>query len=148
MLQKIIFVNLPVSVTKSVSDLFRGFKSHLALSSWLILIDPVWSWLILMNPDWFWLDLFAADLAKSLSFFRVASQVELLSEVKMEGRQNFLRRKNCFFYLSSRSAHWTSNFTNPKFFCLHYFTFWAYFPDKRCKLILKYTQKYQYNSLY
>ena len=43
-----------------------------------------------MNPDWFWLDLFAADLAKSLSFFRVASQVELLSEVKMEVRQNFL----------------------------------------------------------
>lgn len=62
-----------VSVTKSVSVLFFGFKSHLELSSRLVLLAEICS----------------VDLAISLSFLRVANHVELLPEVRMEGRQNF-----------------------------------------------------------
>jgi len=62
-----------VRVTKSVSVLFFGFKSHLELSSWSVLLAEI----------------FSVDLAISLSFLRVANHVELLPEVRMEGRQNF-----------------------------------------------------------
>ena len=37
-------------------------------------------------------EIFSVDLAISLSFLRVANHVELLPEVRMEGRQNFLKK--------------------------------------------------------
>jgi len=45
----------------------------LELSSWSVLLAEI----------------FSVDLAISLSFLRVANHVELLPEVRMEGRQNF-----------------------------------------------------------
>ena len=39
-----------------------------------------------------------------------------------------------------------TQFYESRFFCL--FTFWVFFPDKSFKLISKYTQNCQYNSLY
>ena len=73
-----------MSVTRSVSVLFLGFNSQLELSSSLILLATCTL-----------ADLAAelADLAISLSFLRVANQVALLPEVKMEGKQNFLKRR-------------------------------------------------------
>ena len=41
-----------------------------------------------------------ADLAISLSFLRVANHVELLPEVKMEGRQNFLKMEKMVIWLT------------------------------------------------
>ena len=48
------------------------------------------------------------------------------------------------YYISFSSSN--TQFYESKIFCL--FSFWVFFPDKSFKLISKYTQKCQNNSLY
>ena len=125
-ISKFFCIDLPYSQYLKGAFHNTKFVLHYLRGCDILLILQIWE--IVFSCDWF-LTNFSMEYFESMSTHSILDM------------DNYYKVKVVNISFSSSNTQ----FYESQIF--RFFTFWVFFPDKSFKLILKYTQKCQYNSL-